>query len=148
MLANGYQHVVGQDAGIEELENAVFGSFNGGNKTGKTGKRRTQVFAWFAKNPPVIPVCGTVVLIPLGLDPVQQPLKNRRVLATQLLGGQPKGINDLDTTRCVGQVTAIAVVADQEVAFCAAALSRSEREQGSSLGWGNDETNPVQLDTR
>jgi hypothetical protein len=46
------QLVVGQNFGVEELEDAVLGGFDGGDVAGETGERRAQVLARLAEGSP------------------------------------------------------------------------------------------------
>jgi hypothetical protein len=52
IAGNGNEHVVGQDAGVQKLEGAVFGGFNGGDISGQVGKCRPNFTASSTVEPP------------------------------------------------------------------------------------------------
>ena len=128
LKGDGDQHVVRQDGRVQELEGAVLGGFDGGDVARQAGECGAQVFAWLAKQPPVITVGGAVIGIALRLHALLQPLVNSGVLVAQLLGCPAKGVYDLHAARPVGQVAAVAVGADQLLLAVTPALSQRERE--------------------
>ena len=104
--------VVWQDGGIEKDEEAASGGFDGGDVAAQSGQGRAQSSARFAVNPPVVAVAGAVVLVPLRLDPLVNPLVHRRETRSDLLGGQPEQVDDHHVSRRGRQVAAVAVEAD------------------------------------
>ena len=73
---NVNQHVVGQDFCIQKanersLEVSVVEMYRG-----RPLKRWPKVLSRFSKNPPLVPICCSVVLISLGFDAIQDPLQN------------------------------------------------------------------------
>ena len=151
VAGDGDQHVVGQDAGVQKLEGAVLGGFDGGDVAGQAGERRTQVFARFAKQPPVVPISGAVVLVALGLHTLQQPLVYGGKLRAHLLGRQAKQVDYLHAARNIGQVAAVAVIADdgrRGRSVLTPALSQGARKQGCGFCRGDDKARTMQLDAR
>jgi hypothetical protein len=47
------EFVVWRDGGVEELESAVLGGFDGGDVAGLAGELFAQLLVWFAEHPPI-----------------------------------------------------------------------------------------------
>jgi hypothetical protein len=109
---DGDQHVVGQHAGVEELEGAVLGGFDGSDVAGQAGQCRPKVLSGFAKNPPVVPVSGAVVLVTFRLHPLHHPLEHGREAHAHLVGVQAEQVDDQHVAGRRHQVAAIAVLTD------------------------------------
>ncbi len=86
---------VGQDVGIDELEQAVFGGLDRGDVAGQAVKLLTHFLPCFAKQPPVVAVHRAVVSVAFRLDPFQQPTwYTPGCWAPQLVGAQAKSVDD------------------------------------------------------
>ena len=145
---DGDQHVVGKDARIKKLKGLVLGGFYGGDVAGQASERWTKFSPWFAESQPTVAIGSPIVLVALGFYAFQKPLINIGVLSANLLSAYPKQVNDHDVAGRVGQVAALAVVADDVLRWPRAptpALSRGQREQECGFFAGDDRTFTVQL---
>src|SRR5690554_3029837 len=70
----------------------------------------TPILSRLSKQPPVIAVRGSFVLIPLRFHPLPHPLVDRWVAFTYLIRFQPKQVDHFYTTGFLGQVATVAVV--------------------------------------
>ena len=84
------EFVVWRDGGVEELESAVLGGFDGGDVTRQAGKLNAQLRVGFAKKPPVFAPALTLVGVALRLHPFINPLVSCRVTAAHVCCGQPE----------------------------------------------------------
>jgi len=84
------EHVVREDGCVEENEEAVLGGFDGRNVTAQARQGGAKVGAGLAVDPPVIAVCGTVVLVAFGLDVIDDVLVDGGKSVTHFLGSEPK----------------------------------------------------------
>jgi len=106
------QFVVGQDRGIEELENTMFGRFDRRDVPGKIGKCRAQLSSGPTEKPPVILDVRFPVLISLGLNRCQNMLIYSRESFTHLFSCESKEVDHHHTARLVCEVAPVAVGAD------------------------------------
>lgn len=70
------EHVIRESGCTEEHEETMFGGFHGRNIASEVLQSGAEIGTWLTENPPIVPVRGTIVLIPLRLHVVYDVLVN------------------------------------------------------------------------
>src|SRR5512144_1388308 len=90
----------------------MLGSSDGRDVMSQTLQSRSQLFSWFAENPPIIPVGSSTVMVSFLLHAFIYPLIHLRKSVKHVLCSEARKVDHHYAARCMQKVTSVLVEPD------------------------------------